>query len=106
MDWTTANGLLIKSTDRASGLLVSEFSNVTFSSANGKRIADCGTTFWGMFKKNPKAASSNILVRGDSTTSNVRVVLAYADSDGRPCISSGALEEAWESAIRDKAEKP
>ena len=97
----------IRTLDRASGLIVAE--PVVVSPPRADSLADCGSTM-GM-PIPPDRAMYNVLVRGDSLTSTVKVTVRFTQG-GRPndpvlieCSSRGVWESARERAIKEAAER-
>jgi hypothetical protein len=99
----------IRTIDRASGFAATEALSV--NSEDGKAWADCGATDGGPL--GPERATYNVLVRGDSTASTVRITVTWSTTvrlaDGRTpygqdCTTRGVWEADVESKIKAIAE--
>jgi hypothetical protein len=99
------NSIPIQSMERASGFIVSrEMSPIPDDS-----WADCGSG--GINTVRLRAASFNVVVRGDSTSSSVRITtrfvgtVQFADNvRTTECSSNGIWERALEKKVKSKAE--
>lgn len=105
IDAFAERGISIETLDRSSGLIVP----AGHSYVRGKdiqdalRYADCGKTGWGNVIL-PFSVKYNVVVRGDSTRSNVVVRAFYRAIEGDACSSKGLFESEAEANIKDKAE--
>lgn len=90
----------IATMDRGSGFIASEQID---AGSRGSRFADCGQ-FVGEIV-DPSLATYNVIVRGDSSRSTVRVTAAFARPDiGGRCVSRGTFETIMENRILARAE--
>lgn len=90
----------IATMDRGSGFIASEQID---AGSRGSRFADCGE-FVGEVV-DPSLATYNVIVRGDSSSSTVRVTAAFARPDiGGRCVSRGTFETIMENRILARAE--
>jgi hypothetical protein len=98
----------IRTIDRTSGLIATD--KLSVPAQQGVKWADCG-------KNNgeavpPQLAVYNVLVRGDSTQSTVKVTVAWTsvvtpmggNAQGVDCVTHGVWESDLENTVRAKAE--
>ena len=101
----------IKTIDRTSGIVVAEVLSV--APDVGKQWADCGTD---MFRKlAPTSATYNVLVRGDSTKTTVRVTVRWTrvgmarglstQTVAEECGTKAVWEPEFEARIKAAAEE-
>jgi hypothetical protein len=102
----------IRTIDRSSGLIVADPVSVPFNVRELSKpggLADCGRDMLAHYVP-PSLAVYNVRVRGDSTSSSVLVTvrwtttLSNAANKEVVCASTGAWEENFEKAVKDKAE--
>ena len=98
VDVFTQNNVPIRNLERASGLIVAEVATV---GSKGTAYADCGTD--GMMARRPDRAFYNVVVRGDSNSSSVRVSARFMNALG-DCSTKGVFETDVENAIKARAE--
>jgi hypothetical protein len=95
----------IRTMERASGFIATE---VLLVNDPDRRYADCGSRAAGYVVPEADKASYNVLVRGDSTASTVRVTarfIARGDPiDDAACSTTGRWEEEMEGDIKAVAE--
>jgi hypothetical protein len=68
--------------------------------------ADCGSTVVGAVA--PTHMSYNVVVRGDSTSAEVKISAFWTSRESRPetdCVSRGVWEAAIEALIKTRAER-
>lgn len=101
----------IRTMERASGFIAAERTNIAYDTpedpAYGEQFADCGTV--GRIVLIPGSATYNIVVRGDSTRSTVKVTVKYLNHGvdrtrtttliARECATRGVFESATEEAL-------
>jgi hypothetical protein len=96
-------GIPIRTVDPSSGLVVTDELRV---GSEGREFADCGKASGHLLY--PDVARYNALVRGDSTTSTVKVTVAWAHVAGKRAVSDCAtthrFEQAFEDEVRGRAE--
>lgn len=103
--------IAIETLDKASGLLVPR--DVVYVGAladSATKYADCGTLYPEepryLRRLRPSSARFNVVVRGDSSRSDV-LVRAFFQTVGQtysgPCVSRGVFEQMMESAIATRA---
>lgn len=106
--------LPIRTIDRASGLLVGERLSVEYEPAD-PTLYDCGTVVeWTSRRTVPaERVAYNVIVRGDSTRSTVKVTprwMTLTNGENelggfRDCTSTGAWESAFEALVKERAER-
>lgn len=96
----------IATMDRASGFIAAR---PAVTGRADTLYADCGKAIG--VKTLPTAASYNLVVRGDSTRSTVKMTISFTQTSGegafatnKECTSRGTLEAAVEQQIKAKAE--
>jgi len=111
IDAFASRNIPIRTLDKSSGLIVAEMARVPMTDRDKPSpYADCGHAGGGAIRANyahPDRAIYNILVRGDSTSSSVRVTTSYFTGEGRntiDCASTGAFEGDVEATIKQRAE--
>jgi hypothetical protein len=105
----------IRTMERASGFIATDQLGV--SNSEGGEWADCGKLKWpkqGKEKKatstrlSPNRATYNVLIRGDTVSSTVKVTARWVHISERgamiECMSNGSWEQALEREIVGKAE--
>lgn len=113
IDLFARRNIPIKTIDRSSGLIVTELMQAR--SAESQSYADCGTNAMSNARLGPTHGSWNILVRGDTATSVVKVtprfvrqgesrVLFSGKQVVEDCSTTGILEGHLESEIKGLAE--
>lgn len=113
IDLFARRNIPIKTIDRSSGLVVTELMQAR--SVESQSYADCGTNAMSKTRLGPTHGAWNVLVRGDSTTSVVKVtprfirqgesrVLFSGKEVVEDCASTGILEGHLESEIKGLAE--
>lgn len=105
IDAFAERGISIETLDRSSGLIVPAGRSYAPGQdiQDALRYADCGKTGMGNVIL-PFSVKYNVVVRGDSTRSNVVVRAFYRDLDGSSCSSMGLFESEAEANIKQKAE--
>jgi hypothetical protein len=100
----------IASMERASGFIASPTLTLETVRTRPKGLADCGRSFFSGAPE-PTAATYNVLVRGDSSASTIKVTASYVstttDSNGTQsvnCASTARFETEVEQAVRARAE--
>lgn len=102
----------IRTIDKSSGLIVGDPVRVTMEDEmKPHSLADCGGNDVLSVRRynQPKTATYNVRVRGDSTRSTVLVTVRWTgqvgkSSDEVDCTSRGVWEGGFETAIAKKAE--
>lgn len=90
----------IRNMERASGLIVAEVASV---GSDGSKYADCGSD--GIMARTPSSAFYNVVVRGDSSQSTVRVTAKWmVGAIGLECATKAVWETQLEDAIKQRAE--
>ena len=98
----------IRTIERTSGLIATD--RLTVQSGEGLQWADCGTHMSSATA--PEMAVYNVLVRGDSTQSTVKVTASWTatvevlrgEFRRIQCVSKGVWENDLEAMIRARAE--
>lgn len=111
IDVFATKNIPIKTIDRSSGIIVTEQ-----LAANGLTdMADCGSMAGGGSRLSPTHASYNVLVRGDSSSSVVKVTPRFVrigvsrsfmstDQVSEECSSTGTFETELERQVKQIAE--
>ncbi len=99
IDQFAEDNIPISTMERESGFIAT--SNLRVG-ADGFFWAECGKTMGAPIT--PAYATYNVVVRGDSARSTVRVSARWTTSDGGPCSTTGKWEAAIEADVRDRAE--
>ncbi len=105
IDVLSEGNIPVKTLDKASGYVMAEVADV--GSSEEDALADCGG--WMRMRLTalgPMIARYNILVRGDSTTSTVKVRAEFTKT-GRSrwnCPSKNTFETKFQSYVKEKAE--
>ena len=105
IDGLSEGNVPVKTLDKASGYITVEVadagsSEAEYASKLGKdALADCGPKL----VRYPMLARYNIVVRGDSTTSTVRVRAQFSEN-GWDCPSRNTFETKLQSYVKAKAE--
>ena len=116
IDVFAEENISIRTIERASGFIAAERTSIAYDTredeAYGERLADCGT--FGPIRLMPRSASYNIVVRGDSTRSTVRVTVKYLNygadrtrmvaQNERECSTRGVFEATTEESVKRRAE--
>jgi hypothetical protein len=102
IDVLAEDNVPVKTLDRSSGFVVAELA--TMSLDDLKKFTSCG----GMMdmlvhSEGFGVANYNILVRGDSTASTVKVTARFTHGDG-VCQSTNVFESGFQSAVKSRAE--
>lgn len=108
IDVFAERNLAIATIDRSSGFLAASPVSVAGPRKGEERaLADCGRDQWGI-SDYPGRAVYNVVVRGDSARSTVKVTARFTAylHEGAECTSSGAWETGFESAVKARAESP
>jgi hypothetical protein len=92
----------VKTLDRSSGFVVAEVG--TMDLATLEKFTSCGG-FMDLMVNSERygVASYNILVRGDSTTSNVKVTARFTHGSGL-CSTKNVFESAFQASVKARAE--
>ena len=93
----------IKTLDRSSGFVAAEVATVPPNDL-GTYTTDCGGFMAAMIHSTgPGVANYNIVVRGDSSASTVKVTLSVMQG-GAKCTTKGTFETAMQDEIKAQAE--
>lgn len=93
----------IRTLERASGLIVTD-PMVIYNDKEADLWGDCGgSEFAGQYP--PTSGSFNVLVRGDSAASTIKVTARWRLKE-LECTTKDVFELALETAIRTRAERP
>lgn len=108
IDWFASKNIPIRNVERASGLIVAEPMKMGLSlrESQTQKYADCGSDFMGT-RGVPTDATYNVLVRGDSAQSTVRMTIRYVSADAAKtttCSTMGTFEAEAEAMIKQNAE--
>jgi len=103
IDLFAARNIPIRTIDRVSGIITTEQLTV---GPEGREYGDCGKN--GRIRYRPNRASYNVLVRGDSTGSRVKVTVRWifltSKFDTFECSTQHVWEQAFESDVKSAAE--
>lgn len=111
VDMFTEQNIPIRTIDRASGLIATDGLNVPVN-ARSTSWADCGRS--GGAPIRPTAAVYNVLVRGDSSHTTIRVTTRWVALTRDPltwawqtveCVSTGKWEDGAEADVKARAEQ-
>jgi hypothetical protein len=100
VDVLAEQNIPVKTMDKSSGFVAAELEGVDSDTMN--RLADCGSQFKKFMVGVPGVARYNILVRGDSTTSTVKVTARFTSRD--TCTSRNVFETGFQSDVKNRAE--
>ena len=100
----------IKTIDRSSGLIVADEMALPGPSIDRIKYADCGSDGMGT-RFVASRAGYNVLVRGDSARSTVKVTARFVsvnavNAKSADCSTTGLLESAIEGQVKERAELP
>jgi len=95
----------IRTIDRSSGLIATDMLGMGVGDSLASTWADCGADMVGS-QLPPGHATYNVLVRGDSTSTLVKVTVRWNLLLGGECVTHGVWEQDFENAVKAKAEKP
>lgn len=101
VDWVGKANLSVSTIDRTSGFVAVHDVQVSADTD----WADCGRDAYGRLM--PSQAKLDIVVHGDSTTSSVRVNVAFSSVESHEniaCVTRGVLEKDVEQWIKQAAE--
>jgi hypothetical protein len=100
--------LPIRTIDRSSGFIATDDLRVAVEERTALRWADCGMDSFGAIPAGH--ATYNVVVRGDSITSIVRVTVRWTGiaNNRNPveCVSRGLWERDFEDEVKERAERP
>lgn len=107
VDILAERNIPIKTIDRSSGFVSAELATVDVESLS--KLANCGSFLSGVLEGSATAsaiARYNILVRGDSTKSTVKVTARFIRGGDTPkdCPSNNVFEEQFQSEVKARAE--
>lgn len=104
IDLFATRNIPIRTIERVSGIIAADLLSV--DSANGLKWADCGS--FGSRQISPNTAISNVLVRGDSTSSTVRTSVRWSRRSFKEgdleCTSRYVWERALEQDVKEHSE--
>jgi hypothetical protein len=100
IDHFAEGNIPIATIERASGILAT--SRLSVGRELARQFSDCGKNEWGAARY-ATSVVYNVLVRGDSSGSTVRVTASWSTPD-MECSTTGAWEAATEEAIQARAE--
>jgi hypothetical protein len=104
IDLFATRSIPIRTIERVSGIIAADLLSV--DSANGLKWADCDT--FGHRQIPPNTAISNVLVRGDSTSSTVRTSVRWSRRSFKEgdleCTSRYVWERALEQDVKERSE--
>jgi hypothetical protein len=107
IDLFAARTIPIRTIERVSSIIVTDQLTV---GSEGKAYADCGEFSSGADKSHltPNFATYNVLVRGDSTSSTVKVTVGWSlrseSGASRECSTTHVWEKAFESDVKTRSE--
>jgi len=111
MDVLSDENIPVKTLDKASGYLMAEVAGV--GAGDEEKYADCGNSFLNalaMQGGGQMISRYNILVRGDSVASTVKVTATFvsgggtSDANAKRCASKGILEKQLQTDVKARAE--
>jgi hypothetical protein len=100
IDVLSEDNIPVKTLDKASGYVMAELSDVDSDTMN--KFADCGSQLTKFLVGVSGVARYNIVVRGDSTTSTVKVTAKFISRDD--CKSRNVFENEFQDAVKARAE--
>jgi len=104
IDLFATRNIPIRTIERVSGIIAAD--QLSVDSANGVKWADCGRV--GHRQIPPNTAISNVLVRGDSTSSTVRTSVRWSRRSFKEgdleCTSRYVWERALEQEVKERSE--
>src|SRR5450759_3554253 len=104
IDVLSEENVPVKTLDRSSGFVVAEVSTMDVSTLD--RLTHCGGFMeWMAHSEKFGVAHYNILVRGDSTTSTVKVT-AHFTHGSTTCPTRNVFESGFQAAVKTHAEAP
>lgn len=107
----------VRTIERASGYVAAERLGIASSrdESFARSLADCGVLLGEGGRRieyYPSSALFNVLVRGDSLTSSVRVTIDFVSWENpqtemrrRPCVSKGRYESMIAEYVRERVQK-
>jgi hypothetical protein len=102
IDVLSEDNIPVKTLDKSSGFVAAELS--TMSTDDLQKFTNCGGIMDMMVhSENFGVANYNILVRGDSTASTVKVTARFTHG-GALCETKNVFESAFQSAVKSRAE--
>ncbi len=107
VDVLAERNIPVKTMDKSSGFVSAELTSV--SATDFDKLANCGSTLSQMMTGNLAAdgiARYNILVRGDSTKSTVKVTARFVKGGdtAKDCPSNNVFEAQFQSEVKTRAE--
>jgi len=109
VDILAERNIPVKTMDRSSGFVSAELASVSPTEID--KLANCGSTLAQIMTGNANAsgiARYNILVRGDSTKSTVKVTARFikGGDSAVDCPSNNVFEGQFQSEVKTRAEAP
>jgi hypothetical protein len=111
IDILSEQNIPVKTLDKSSGYLMAEVTGVSMT--DEEKYADCGNSFLNAMAQQgggEMISRYNILVRGDSAASTVKVTAAFVSagassgSSAKTCTSKGIFEKQFQSDVKVRAE--
>jgi hypothetical protein len=101
IDILSEQNIPVKTIDRSSGFAAAELATVDSDTMN--HLADCGSQLKKFMVGFTGIARYNVVVRGDSTTSTVKVTAKFVSNHG-DCSSRNVFENDFQGAVKARAE--
>ena len=107
VDVLAERNIPVKTMDRSSGFVSAELASI--SATDFDKLANCGSTLSQLMTGSATAdgvARYNILVRGDSTTSTVKVTARFVKGGdtAKECPSNNVFEGQFQTEVKGRAE--
>lgn len=104
IDVLSDGNIPVKTLDKSSGYVMAEVASVGILEED--KLADCGGFMTSLGSSGPMIARYNIVVRGDSTTSTVKVTARFMKTGdiGKDCPSKNTFEAKFQSDVKARAE--
>lgn len=104
IDVLSESNIPVKTLDKSSGYIMAEVASVHILDED--KYADCGSFLASLGAEGPMIARYNILVRGDSTTSTVKVTAAFTKTGKttHECSSKRVFETKFQNDVKARAE--
>ena len=111
IDLLSEENIPAKTLDKSSGYVMAEITGVSHS--DEEKYADCGSGLLSALALQgggEMISRYNILVRGDSSSSNVKVTATFVSggvegaSSPKKCATKGVFEKEFQSAVKQRAE--
>jgi hypothetical protein len=107
IDQLADRGLAVRSIERDSGFIATQTIALPPFSTDAARWADCGT--FATFRFAPNAVDYTIFVRGNATGATVKTSARHlvkpAGEAPTDCVSTGAFEQSFDAAVKQRAEE-